>query len=327
MVGALRDLFGLLALWYVRGVSRAGGTARIGVAPPDGGAPLCMVLGGCSVLSLAPDGGGPVIDEPAALQALELRIAHPVSLPDSHVAVVVGRRGSPLRGGELRVRASEVHVEDASGTRIGRDALIQLVSDEARARRALRGADYKRAFERALRGEARARLLAAGFVANKLRFVRARGQLVDVFRVEGSRWNNAEEANFSVQLEVLLAELNARPKPATLYDRAHPALGKVLAPPHLLAGAVDEVALAGRLLDDVELHALPYYDRFHSPDDVFAELLEEDRRQGASGRTGIVAELLARLGRKDEARRYFLAVADREHARRMAAHFGISLDE
>ncbi|MFT3773438.1 MAG: DUF4304 domain-containing protein [Minicystis sp.] len=326
----LHQILSLLRFGHLRAVTRQGATARLTVAPPDGGAPIVVVLEGCADLTLHPsEEGAAAIADPAELGALDLEITNVQIVPEPVVLVIAWRRGAPVRGGRLRVRAAGVRLEDASGAPLSRQTLVDRASAATRARmQRFSAADYRRALDAVLKKDVRPTLNSAGFTPDKRTFIRARDGLVDMITFEIGRFASAESMSFTVRLDVLVGTAGgARPTQTTVLGNARPALHRELEPPYVLAGTVDTAALAGRLEDDVKRIALPFFDRFRSPDDVVNALVDEDRRNGGHRNAYTVAEILARLGRLAEARPHFLrAEGDRDAIRRVAASYGITLD-
>jgi hypothetical protein len=330
-VSRLGDILTLLRLGTVRGARRENDRARLTVADPDGQV-VNLVLDGCTDLHLEPSAGPlDTVSDPAALTALELKLLDPSMDPDGRTFVWARtqQRGAPVRGGRLVVRAANVTLLDEGGAPLGYEALVARVAAATTARtQSFTVADYRKAFDGALRREARPFLTAAGFSAAKRTFLRARPGLVDEISFEQGRWANAESTLYAMRFRLFVGEIQPGDKldEKTVLVRTASALSRNFEPDYLLAGRVDEDALAAEIRDDVALSVLPFLDNLRNVEEVVAFLEAEDRRRGDHGHAFVTGNILARLGRLEEARDHFLvAGGDRDAIRRWASSFGITL--
>jgi hypothetical protein len=323
----ITEILSLFDMARVRTVTRSGERARMDLSLPDGGPPLALSFAGCTELTLAVPGGGAPIEDPAALTALRLQLLHAQIAPAAGIVVFAWAPGAPVRGGHLRVRASAAEVVDETGTKVARRDLVARFDVARRARAASFSAtEYRKVFDRVLMRDVRPRL--PGFHADRRSLLRAREGLVDIFETELGRWASPESLEITIKLHVLAGEVAPGAQADEVWGQATPAMALNLEPPYVLSGPIDEAELAARLVDDVERFVLPFFDRVHGPDDVVALLADEDRRRGDHLNAFALAELLARLGRLDEARAYYrVSPGVPDAIRRCAARHGISLDD
>ncbi|XXT18749.1 DUF4304 domain-containing protein [Sorangium sp. So ce429] len=327
----LDDILTLLRLGTLREARREDGRARLTVAIP-GGQVVTLVLDGCTDLHLDPS-AGPLdrVSDPAALTALELQLLDRSMEPSgcTFVWARTQRRGAPVRGGRLVVRAANVALLDEGGAPTGYEAFVARVAAATTARtQSFSVADYRKAFDGALRREVRPFLATAGFSAERRTFLRARPGLIDVISFEQGRWASAESTSFTMRIRPFVGELQPGDKldEKTVLVRTASALTRTFEPDYILAGRVDEEALAAGLRDDLALVVLPFFDTLRNTDEVIAFLDAEDRRRGDHFHAFMAANILVRLGRLEEAHAHFLvSEGDRDAIRRFAASFGITL--
>lgn len=313
----LHETFALLRFARIRGFAR-NGDARIEVSLPDG-TQLTIVLDGCTELALHAAGeDAAIIDDPAALSALDLQFTGLEVVPEPVTWVFAWKRGSTVLGGRLRVRAAGLRLEDGSGAAVPREELKRRAGAETVRRiQSFKTGDYVRVLDAVLKKDIRPLLARAGFTAARRTFTRPRNDLVDTISIETGRFSTAESLQFNVQLDVQVGGPGD----------ARSAVRRTLEPPWVLAGEIDERLLADRLEDAMNLIVLPFLDRFQSADDAINALVEMDRRNQQHRHSYVIGEILARLGRFDEARRHFLeAEGDRAAIRRAAAAYGITLE-
>jgi len=78
-------VFSLCQLARVQRIERRGDAAHFELVLADGETRCVLDFDGVTRVDLLPADGGPVIEDPAALTALELQLLHNVLLPEPHV--------------------------------------------------------------------------------------------------------------------------------------------------------------------------------------------------------------------------------------------------
>ncbi|RKH44262.1 DUF4304 domain-containing protein [Corallococcus sp. AB050B] len=344
----VHSVLALLRFGELRGLHSLGEDRVLCVLHPEvaahvlrGSKSLSVVLQRCQRLVFAPWAPeSPPIEDLERLAALRLQLLGmglgPGTPPSTFVRVQDRKAAPLLQGGRLFLEAAGCRLEDEAGGAVSLDVLRHAAAEAtAETLRTQSVGGYKKAMEAVLDREVEPLLVSQGFQVHGRTYTKAEPALGKLLKIEVSRWSTAHSLSFALQLGLFVGELAGEKKltEKVLVTKAFGAyvvnVGALWGDPqaqYVLSGAVDPLELGERLRSDLLQRVLPFFERFHTADDVIAFLEAENQRIGTRDRSLAIAMVLARLGRKEESRAYFAqSEGDAEAIRRVARSYGIEL--
>ncbi|HVE86160.1 MAG TPA: DUF4304 domain-containing protein, partial [Myxococcales bacterium] len=306
---------------------------------------VAVTLVECSRLSLEPfEAPGTAVEDRARLAAMRLKLVSAVvpegAPPGLHALVTDAKKEPDLHGGLLRAEASGCRLADEGGAPVARDALARAAGEwvqETLRTRSLAG--HHKLLDAVLKQDVAPLLAAHGFQGRGRTFFRVDGELTQLLEVELGRFSTALSLSFWLNVEVFLGALRGEKKLTRelLLTRAYSAwLGRMGAlwgnenEAYTLSGEADAAAAGARIQGDLVRHVLPFLDRLRGPDDLVVFLEEQFRKTGDQRYPFAIANVLARTGRKEESKPYFLQVLGTDPAandalRRTARALGVEI--
>lgn len=339
----------MLSSGSIRRVDRSGGDAAIAIGIPDlarrvsAGDELRLILRRCTKLQFQSwEADGEPIEDAERLSAMQLEVLGVFTPPDeltyAYVLVKNRKREPRWRGGRLFVEADDVALEDSAGRPVAAESLTHALAEETTARlRSKPLAAHKKVFDAIVHDVIAPLLASAGFSKQGKTFVRVDGRIAKLLKVEASRFNTAHSFSFGLLLQMLEGDLPSgekttestlRTQANAFYSRPIAALWAQPGELYSFTTEMSAMTLGPRIRDDLLRYVLPFCARFVTVDDALALLKEKNRETASTQYSLVIATILARAGKKDESRAYFLeSLTPRNVMRKIAAFYGVDIDD
>lgn len=308
---------------------------------PGNGSILELVLYHPARFALEPfDAKDAPVDDVEALSKMHLEILG-VSIPQEGmpcVMVRVNRPASSVHGGSLRFEAFAFTMRNERGEEVSLDMLAEAAG--VGAAQALGGSamgDHQAKLKRVLDTDVAPLLLAHGFRRTGKLFLRTRGALLDWVELEKFRFNTALSLAFWFQISVFAGDGSLAEEPRLdrnqVLLRAFPAYSSRMGAlwgneqeMYTITEGTSARELGERVQDDFLRWILPFFQVLATPAELILFLKGENELSASKKYSFHIANVLARLGEREEARPYFLeSVGDTEAIRRVARSLGVEL--
>ncbi|MCP4132391.1 MAG: DUF4304 domain-containing protein [bacterium] len=167
-------------------------------------------------------------------------------------------------------------------------------------------------------------------------FFRVHGDLVKFIDLEYLRWNSASSLRFWFTASLFVGDFSneknidfkalLRNGDSVFCKRCGSFWGDDR---HMyrLSHSSDRDSLASEITGHLRQYILPFYNKFSSFDDILSFFSNENRNSGSNEYSFLLAVILAKKGRMEESKRFFLeSPGDREAIKNSALIHGINLD-
>ncbi len=175
-----------------------------------------------------------------------------------------------------------------------------------------------------------------GFLKSGLGFINGHNkEVVRQISIEKFRWNTPAQQRFQLMLSLYLSTGDAgeftfkgrEARYSLVFSKSSGYFWDDEAFLYLVPGTLPDETFFAELQLHVDRDLIPVLQRCTGVHATIAFLEQENQKQGRNIFSSSLAVALARLGRKEESRRHFRqSLGDPEAIRRLAEHYGVSLN-